>query len=157
VFDFEGRDAYNDYREGSSPTRSQEHPFFRQGGVKKPTRPPEIEALVVPVAGTISDVSLRSPVLVQFKLTGHSGSVTMENAQTSFDVKVDGKPAGFHFWTYSETKAPAAVAPSRRGRQIRAGASNVTGGYATVTLRFDWPLPDDAKVEIALRQPKSAN
>jgi hypothetical protein len=128
-FDFKGRDAYNAYTEGASPTASQVHPFLRPGGVKRPTRPAEITALVRPARGTISNISMRTPVLVQFQFNNYDGKITMNNAQTSFDVKINGRPAGFNFWTFKEV-----------------------GNVATVTLRFDWPIDDGAVVEVALRR-----
>jgi len=126
-FDFKGRDAYKAYDEGSSPTASQEHPFFRPGGVKKPVRPPEIEALAQPVTGTISNISMKTPVLIQFQFKGYKGKITMNNAQSSFDVKINGKPVAFSFWAFEEN-----------------------GKMATVTLRFAWPVEEGAKVDVTL-------
>jgi len=126
-FDFQGRDAYSAYPKGASPTVNQEHPFFRQGGVKKPARPPEIQALVKPIKGTISDISMRTPVLVQFMFKDYDGGITVNNAQTSFKVTINGKPAGFSFWSFEE-------------------ADNA----ATVTLRFNWPLEEGADVAVTL-------
>jgi hypothetical protein len=128
-FDFKGRDAYKPDSQSSSPTVSQVHPFLRPGGVLKPTRPTEIEELVKPVTGAISKISLKTPVLVQFQFKGYKGPITMNNAQTSFEVKVNGKPIGFTFWSFEESKKNAAV-----------------------TLRFAWPLEAADKVEIALRK-----
>jgi hypothetical protein len=128
-FDFKGRDAYCEYPLGSSPTASQTHPFHRPGGVKKPFRPPEIEALATPVTGTISNIVMQTPVLARFLLRGHSGRVTMNNTQVSFEVRIDGRPAAFSFWDCQEL-----------------------GSDAIVTLRFDWPLDGDSEVEVALRK-----
>ncbi|MCL1908172.1 MAG: hypothetical protein FWG12_02245 [Holophagaceae bacterium] len=127
-FDFQGRDAYSPYPEGSSPTVTKEHPFFRQGGVKKPMRPAHIEALVKPIKGRISGIAMNTPILVQFQISGYDGPVTMNNAQTSFEVKVNGKPTAFNFWTFATSR-----------------------NSATVTLRLNWPLEDGAKVEVTLR------
>jgi len=129
TFDFIGRDAYVPPQEqNSSPTTSQEHPFFRPGGVKRPSRPPEVEALLEPVEGTISNVSLKTPVLVQFRLSGYKRKVTVDNAQASFKLTINDKKAGFNFWSFEES-------------------SNA----ATVTLRLAWPLEEWASVEVGIR------
>ncbi|MDR2560377.1 MAG: hypothetical protein LBC63_01195 [Holophagales bacterium] len=130
TFDFKGRDAYVAPQDrNSSPTTSQEHPFFRPGGVKKPSRPPEIETLLKPVEGTISDVSLKTPVLVRFRLSNYKRKVTMDNAQTSFELKINGKQAGFNFWSFEES-----------------------GDAATVTLRIAWPVDEGASVDVGIRK-----
>ena len=126
-FDFHGRHAYNSYTEGLSPTVSQEHPFFRVGGVKKPVRPSQTEALVKPVKGRIGNVTMATPILVQFQLFGYDRAITMNNAQTSFEVKVNGRPVGFNFWTFAESR-----------------------NFATITLRLNWPLEEGAKVQVSV-------
>ena len=130
-FDFIGRDAY--YPADPSPTQSQTHPFFREGGVKKPERPAEIESLVTPVACEIADgsITMPRPVLVQFELENYGGAITLNNAQTSFDVMVDGQRTHFYFWDFEE--------------------DNDT---AIVTLRLEWPLEEGAEISV---KPKVAS
>jgi hypothetical protein len=71
---------------------------------------------------------MNTPILVQFQISGYDGPVTMNNAQTSFEVRVNGKPTAFNFWTFATSR-----------------------NSATVTLRLNWPLEDGAKVEVTLR------
>ncbi len=124
-FDFIGDDAY--HPEEPSPSQSQTHPFFKEGGVKKPERSDEIESLVKPVFGEIADesVTMPRPVLVQFEIENYDDEITNNNAQTSFDVRVDGQRTHFYFWDFKE-------------------ANDV----ATVTLRLEWPLEEDAEISI---------
>jgi hypothetical protein len=125
-FDFVGGSSYFpipdfDDPNGLEPLKNQEHPFARPGGVKKPVRPAELEALIQPVHGTVPDHNakvLSRPVLVQFGFENYDGAVTSNNASTSFELKVNGKYTHFYFWDFKET-AP---------------------GVAEVTLRLDWPL-----------------
>lgn len=125
-FDFIGRDAY--YPEDPSPTQSQTHPFFRTGGVQKPVRSSEIEALVRPVKCEIAvdSITMPRPVLVQFKLENYDGTITRNNAQSSFELKIDGQQTHFYFWDFEEDN-----------------------GAAVVTLRLDWPVEEGAEIEIA--------
>jgi hypothetical protein len=115
-----------------TPFENQTHPFHRPGGVKRPDRSgyPTIAALVVPVTGVISGVKISDmrPSLVEFTLTNPSGAVTSNNAQTSFDLLVNGKYLGFYFWTYK-----------------------VTGTVATVQLRLDRPLERTETLQLVLR------
>src|SRR5699024_338746 len=110
-----------------SPTESQTHPFFREGGVKKPKRSAEIEALAKPVAADIVDgsITMPRPVLVQFELENYDGLITSNNAQTSFELKIDGQPTHFYFYNLEED-------------------NNV----ATVTLRLEWPVEDGAGINV---------
>lgn len=127
-YDFVGRDAYYPDPENPSPTKNQTHPFFRDGGVKKPVRPAEIEDLVTPVKCKIIDGTITTPrpVLVQFELKEFNGDITRNNVQTSFDLKVNGKPKHFYFWDF-----------------------NKDSDLAKVTLRLDWPLEEGDAITIA--------
>lgn len=126
--DFVGRDAYNPA--DPSPTENQAHPFFRVGGVKKPVRPAEIEALVTPVECEIVDgsITMPRPVLVQFELKNCDDVITSNNAQSSFDMKVDGQQTHFFFYDFKED-------------------NNV----AKITLRLDWPIEEGSEVEISVK------
>jgi len=125
-FDFVGGSSYFpipdfDDPNGLEPLKNQEHPFARPGGVKKPVRPAELEALIKPVYGTIPNHNatvLSRPVLVQFAFENYDGAVTSNNVSSSFELKVNGKHTHFYFREFKET-AP---------------------GVALVTLRLDWPL-----------------
>lgn len=125
-FDFVGRDAYN--QASPSPTQSQTHPFFRVGGVKKPVRPAEVEALIMPVKCKIVNGTITTPrpVLVQFELKEFNNDITRNNAQTSFDLKVNGKQKHFYFWDFKKD-----------------------GDLAEVTLRLDWPLENGDAITVA--------
>ncbi|WP_313344627.1 hypothetical protein [Sedimentibacter sp.] len=115
-----------------SPTESQEHPFFRQGGVQRPQRSDELIALVTPVEGEISNVTLDGGVranLVEFEFTGYDTPITMDNAPTSFEIYVDDQLTYFTFWSFEE----------------------IASGVATVRLRLEWPVEMDAEVEVSLR------
>ncbi|MDR2713752.1 MAG: dockerin type I domain-containing protein [Clostridiales bacterium] len=79
-------------------TKSFENPFLKAGGVKKPVRTPEEEALLNPVQGKVSNVSMYTPVLLQFDFT-NAAAITIDNAQTSFAVKVNGNDLGFRYYT----------------------------------------------------------
>ena len=81
------------------------NPFLRPGGVKKPLRRAEDEALVAPVNGEASDLSMKTPVVPIFKFSNAS-HVTVDNAQNSFSVKVNGKGMGFRFFK-SDSKTVA--------------------------------------------------
>jgi uncharacterized repeat protein (TIGR02543 family) len=128
VHDFAGRSAYVPAPDGKSPVTVQPHPFLLPGGIKKPVRPAALEALVKPVTGEVVADSITMPrlVLVQFQLENPSGEVTMNNAATSFELKIDGQPTHFYFWTYAEAD-----------------------GVATVTLRLEWPVEEGAVVTVS--------
>jgi hypothetical protein len=102
-----------------TPFENQTHPFHRPGGVKRPVRTAESLALMLPVTGEISGIKVSDmrPNVVEFTLTNFSGAVTSNNAQTSFDLFIDGKLVGFYFWTFK-----------------------ATGDTAVVQLRLDRPL-----------------
>jgi hypothetical protein len=113
-----------------TPFQNQTHPFHRPGGVPKPVRTPDLLAKAAPVTGTISGVKVSEmrPNVVEFTLTNPSGEVTSNNAQTSFDLLVNGKYLGFYFWTYK-----------------------VAGTVATVQLRLDRPLEGTETLQVVLR------
>jgi hypothetical protein len=128
-WNWKGGNPYNAPTEGKQPTQNRPNPFFTPEGIKRPVRPAEIQELVKPVTGLISNVSITySPVLVEFKLANFSGEVTTNNAPTSFDLYIDGQLTHFYFWSFKED-----------------------AGLATVTLRIEWPLEADAKVAVVLR------
>lgn len=79
-------------------TKSFINPFLKPGGVKKPVRAPEEEALLAPVKGVASNPIMYTPVLLQFNFT-NAPAVTINNAQTSFAVKVNGQGIGFRLYT----------------------------------------------------------
>ena len=119
-YDFVGRDAYNPVETGS-PTENQAHPFITEG-VVKPVRTPEIEALVAPVAGNITEGSVKvlsRPVLVSFGFDG--GEITHNNAETSFELTIDGQKTRFYFWSQADGE---------------------------VTLRVEWPISEGAVIEV---------
>src|SRR5699024_2622695 len=129
-----GGDAY--YPEEPSPSQSQTHPFFNEGGVEKPERSDEIESLVKPVFSEIADdsITMPRPVLVQFEVENYDDEITSNNAQTSFDVRVDGQRTHFYLWDFKEEN-----------------------DGAIVTLRLKWPLEDDAKISIKPNLPKDVS
>ncbi|MCL2163521.1 MAG: hypothetical protein FWH55_03805 [Oscillospiraceae bacterium] len=130
MFDFVQK-AYNPA--DPSPTVNQPHPFFRPEGVIRPNRPAELLALVTPVEGQISNITLVGGVLanlVQFEFTGYDADITMDNAPTSFEVYINGDLSYFTFWKFQET-AP---------------------GEAIVQLRLEWPVDMiGTDVEVGLR------
>jgi hypothetical protein len=65
-------------------------------------------------------------VLVTFEFKDYSGEITKNNAQTSFELKVNGKLMHFYFWSFKEA----------------------TPGLANVTLRLDWPLVAGDTLEV---------
>jgi hypothetical protein len=73
------------------------NPFLRPGGVKKPVRSATDEALLKPVGGVASNLKMKTPVLPQFEFSNAS-AITIDNAQTSFGVKVNGKGIGFRYF-----------------------------------------------------------
>jgi hypothetical protein len=113
-----------------TPFINQTHPFHRPGGVPKPVRTPELLAKVAPVTGTISEVKVSDmrPNVIEFTLSDLSGAVTSNNAQTSFDLKIDGKYMGFYFWTFK-----------------------AVGTSGIVQLRLDRPLERTETIQVALR------
>jgi uncharacterized repeat protein (TIGR02543 family) len=127
-FDFVGRSAYNPDPVVGSPTINQEHPFFRPGGVPKPERPAELEALVTPVPCIITDDNatiLSRPVLIQFELECCAAEITSNNAPTTFKMTIDGDLTHFYFWSFEIDDNTGAI---------------------TVTLRLDWPVEEDAVI-----------
>ena len=98
------------------------NPFLRPGGVKKPVRSPEEEALLNPIGGIASNLTLQTPVLPTFNFS-NALQITVNNAQTSFAVKVNGKSIGF--------------------RYFRSDAN-------TVTLYLNWPLAENDTIEITV-------
>ncbi len=127
--DFVGSSAYNESDVNGNNTVSQEHPFFRKGGVVRPERPAEIAALTAPVTGGISDVKLgERPVVVEFTLSAPSAKVTPDNAASSFDLTVNGEKKHFYFWKYEEES-----------------------GKAKVSIRMEFPADRNAEIKVALR------
>ena len=116
------------------PLKVQTHPFFRPGGVKRPVRPPELQALAEPVTGEISNVKVTPmrPIVVEFELKNFSGEVTNNNAQTSFDFFIDGMLTHFSFWTFK-----------------------AEGDTAKVEIRLDRPLEVEEfdLLTVSLRKP----
>ncbi|MDR2712975.1 MAG: dockerin type I domain-containing protein [Clostridiales bacterium] len=120
-FDFVGRSAYHPEPDGKSPIKVETHPFLVAGGVKKPERPAEMEALVKPATGKIAALSLKTPVVVQF---GYEGDLpTTNNVPTSFELRVDGKLQAIYFYSYKD-------------------------GIAQ--LRLDWPIEDYKKIDLTV-------
>ncbi len=95
------------------------NPFLRPSGVKKPVRTPEEEALLKPVRGIVSKIEMKTPVLVVFQFSA-AKEITLDNAQTSFTVLVNGKRVGFRYYFSDE---------------------------AVVGLYLNWPV-DDEGVEV---------
>ncbi len=121
-FDPVGRTPYFPVAEGEVPSQSQTHPFFDGEGVPMPVRPAETAALVAPVRGKIVEGSLEmiSKVLLQFELEDFSGVIDMNNAMTSFDLRVNGQKTHFYFWTFED----------------------IGNNTAKVQLRLEWPQED---------------
>ncbi|MCL1974132.1 MAG: hypothetical protein FWG54_04860, partial [Bacteroidetes bacterium] len=109
------------YPDASEPV-SLLNPFLRPGGVKKPVRTLQDEALLTPLSGTISRVTFKTPVLPVFRFTNAS-LITVDNAQTTFAVKVNGKGIGFRYYTHDSH---------------------------TVTLYLNWPLEAGDLLEITV-------
>ena len=127
IFDFEQKNYYPE-----EPTRNQEHPFFRPGGVKKPARTGALAELVAPVTGKIENIRLKGGVranLVVFDFADYAKAITMDNAPASFKIFIDGKLTHFTYYAFTQT-AP---------------------GAATVQLRLEWPVAMDVDVEVVLR------
>ena len=85
------------YYPDSEEPKSLLNPFLRPGGVKRPLRTPDDQALLQPVNGVASNLSLKSPILPVFSFS-KAGDITINNAQTSFAVKVNGKGIGFRYF-----------------------------------------------------------
>ncbi len=98
------------------------NPFLRPGGVKKPVRAAEEEALLNPVSGTAGNLILQTPVLPMFTFN-KAADITVDNAQTSFAVKVNGKPLGFRYFE---------------------------SNHETVTLYLNWPVEKNDVIEITV-------
>lgn len=109
------------YPESKEP-KSYLNPFLRPGGVKKPVRTSEEEALLNPVNGVAGNLIFKTPVLSMFRFDKAS-TITVDNAQTSFAVKVNGKKLGFRYFSNNKD---------------------------TVTLYLNWPLEKDDLVEITV-------
>ncbi|MCL2873512.1 MAG: hypothetical protein FWE29_01115 [Defluviitaleaceae bacterium] len=117
--------------EQMTPFQNQTHPFHRTGGVQRPVRTAEISALAAPVSAMVVAGSERipsRPALVEFDVVYNGQEVTNNNAQTSFDLKIDGQFTHFYFWNFE-----------------------VNGDIATVTLRLDWPITNGADIEVTSR------
>ena len=110
------------YYPGTETPESFLNPFLKKGGVKKPVRTPEEEALLTPVSGVAANLTLKTSVLPLFKFSNAS-DITVDNAQTTFAVKVNGKRVGFR---YFDSDAD------------------------TVTLYLNWPLEKDDIIEITV-------
>ena len=98
------------------------NPFLRPGGVKKPDRTPEDEAVLYPISGIAGNLTLKTPVLPVFNFS-NAAQITVDNAQTSFAVKVNGKKLGFRFFKHDDQ---------------------------TVTLYLNWPVDENDLVEITV-------
>lgn len=110
------------YYPDSEKPKSYLNPFLRPGGVKRPVRTPEDEALLAPVSGVADQLTFTTPVLPTFQFDNAS-AITIDNAQTSFSVKVNGQKLGFRYFSNNEN---------------------------TVTLYLNWPLEKNDKFEITV-------
>jgi hypothetical protein len=110
------------YYPDSKEPKSFLNPFLRSGGVKKPVRSPEEEALLNPVSGIAANLSFTTPVLPSFQFDKAS-EITVDNAQSSFSIKVNGKRLGFRYFSNTKDK---------------------------VTLYLNWPLEKGDLVEITM-------
>jgi hypothetical protein len=90
------------YPESEEP-QSFLNPFLRPGGVGKPVRAAEEEAKLQPVGGVVGNLILKTPILPVFEFNNAS-KVTIDNAQTSFTVKVNGKRIGFRYFKNDDRK-----------------------------------------------------
>ncbi|MDL2208273.1 hypothetical protein LJB97_01480, partial [Parabacteroides sp. OttesenSCG-928-O15] len=109
------------YPDAAEP-RSFLNPFLRPGGVKKPIRTAEEEARLAPVSGTAANLSLKTPVLPVFEFS-QAAAITVDNAQSSFAVKVNGKRLGFRYFDSDEKK---------------------------VMLYLNWPVEKNDEIEITV-------
>ena len=117
--------------EQMTPLQNQTHPFHRAGGVQRPNRTPEVAALAAPVFAQVIEGSARipyRPALVEFDIVYTGQEITNNNAQTSFDLKINGQYTHFYFWNFE-----------------------VDGDIATVTVRLDWPLNRSDVVDVTNR------
>jgi len=110
------------YYPDSPEPQSFLNPFLRPGGVKKPIRSHEEEALLAPVNGKADNLTLKTPVLVVFEFS-NAGDITVDNAQTTFAVNVNGKRLGFRYFNSDKN---------------------------TVTLYLNWPVEKEDVVEITV-------
>jgi len=85
------------YYPDSGEPKSLLNPFLRPGGVKRPLRTIEDNALLQPVNGEASNLRLKSPILPVFNFS-KAVDISIDNAQTSFSVKVNGKGIGFRYF-----------------------------------------------------------
>ena len=98
------------------------NPFLRPGGVKRPERTDEDSALLHPIKGVAGNLKLKTPVLPFFTFD-NANHITVDNAQTSFAVKVNGKSLGFRYFSSDAQR---------------------------VWLYLNWPLENDDKIEITV-------
>ncbi|WP_277464643.1 hypothetical protein [Parabacteroides sp. PF5-6] len=109
------------YPDAAEP-KSFLNPFLRPGGVKRPVRTAEEEALLHPVSGVAGKLTLKTPILPVLTFD-NAAKITVDNAQTSFAVKVNGKKLGFRYF-----------------------ASDAQ----TVTFYLNWPLEEGDVIEITV-------
>lgn len=127
-FDFDGGHPYypgpisDEFPNGEQMFVNLIHPFLTEKGVPMPARPAEIAALVAPVKAGILAGSLRmvSKVILEFELEGVGGAINMNNAMTTFGLRVDGRKTHFYFWKFD-------ARPDSRAR---------------IQLRLEWPVED---------------
>lgn len=110
------------YYPDSEEPGSYLNPFLRPGGVRKPIRTSEEEALLNPISGIAGDLTLKTPVLATFRFD-RASDITIDNAQMSFAIKVNGKRLGFRYFDSNEP---------------------------TVTLYLNWPLEKNDVIEITV-------
>ena len=108
------------YYPSSVEPQSYLNPFLRPGGVKKPVRSAEDEALQKPVGGVARDLTMKTPVLPVFTFS-NAAQITVDNAQSTFAVKVNGKGMGFRYFASDSQK---------------------------VQLYLNWPLEEGDTIEI---------
>jgi len=142
--------------EQMTPLQNQTHPFHRTGGVQRPERTPEIEALAAPVAADVVEDSVRipsRPILVEFEIENFGDNeITNNNAQTSFDLKINGQYTHFYFWNFEVHGEEADVeAEVDADVEVETQVEAATATTATVTLRLDWPLERDAVITVIPR------
>ncbi|MEL7566635.1 MAG: hypothetical protein AAGU27_17385 [Dehalobacterium sp.] len=102
------------------PTKSFNNPFLEYPYVKKPVRSAEDEALIAPVTGVASNLDFYSTAVLKFDF---NKKITVDNAQTSFVVEVDGEQMPFRFYSYKDGEA---------------------------MLRLHWPVEEGQKVELTV-------
>ena len=91
------------YYPDSEEPKSFLNPFLREGGVKKPVRTPEDEDLIKPVSGNAENIMFETPILPVFEFS-NANKITVDNAQTSFAVKINGNGLGFRYFKTEENK-----------------------------------------------------